>query len=191
MIITFKDLIQSFVSFFFIISQFRVGDTVAVSGIQGEIIYIRPFYVGIIGKDEDGEHTGQLYFVPGNRFLMEPVRREELKTTGYRRESVEITYRRRDFSVNFPVFVEKLTEYLDGHLPLRTLGNVGNFRTFIGYRYKLDFDGHKDGVLVRVDFVGKPIKNTPAKHGIFAFVEGLRADWKDRGNDRDGGHGDE
>lgn len=47
-IITFKDIILSFAAFFYVVSQYRVGESITIGGAKGEIIYIRPMYVGIV-----------------------------------------------------------------------------------------------------------------------------------------------
>ena len=130
-IITFKDVILSFASFFFVVSQYRVGDSISVGSAKGEIIYIRPLYVGIVGKDENTEHTGELHIIPNNRFITDAVKKEELRTVSYRKETFRIPFQRADFDMPFSEFLEKLEAYLDEQLPLRTAKQVGNYRSFI------------------------------------------------------------
>lgn len=152
MIVTFKDVILSFAAFFFVVSQYRVGDSISVGTAKGEIIYIRPLYVGIVGKDENTEHTGELHIIPNNRFLMDAVKKEELRTVSYRKETFRIPFQSQDFDMPFSEFLQKLEAYLDEQLPLRSAKQVGNYRSFIGRRYKEDF-GYDDKGVAHVDIL--------------------------------------
>lgn len=174
-IVIFKEVILSFAAFFFIVSQYRVGDSVSVDGAKGEIIYIRPLYVGIVGKDENAEHNGELHIVPNNRFFSSSVKKEELRTVSYRKERVRIPFRNKDFPFPFAEFSRKLEEYLGEHLPLRTAKQVGHYRSFIGSRYKADYGyDEKGNAFVEIAFIGRSFRIPEAKKGIMAFVESLK-----------------
>jgi hypothetical protein len=54
---------------------------------------------------------------------------------------------------------------------VRDLMHVGNFRSFAWYRYKLDFKSDKDGTLLEISFVGKPVKNASIKRDIYIFAD--------------------
>lgn len=173
---TFKDIILSFAAFFFIVSQYRVGESVTIGTAKGEIIYIRPLYVGIVGKDENAEHTGELILIPNNRFLAELVKKEELRTVSYRKETFRIPFRSKDFSVGFAEFSERLEAYLKEHLPMRTAKQVGHYRSFIGCRFKADYGyDDKGNAYAEISFIGRSFRIPETKKGIVAFVESLKA----------------
>lgn len=156
MILTFKDAILSFVSFFYIIAHFKVGDTIGVSGARGEIIYIRFLNVGLVGRDANTEHTGTLHVIPNSRFVLDIVQKEELSSTSYRLEQIEIPYDPDNFHVSFEVFLQSLEAFLSKNLKVRTIKQVGNYRSFAGTAYKLDFAYTNRGkMMVTVQFVGK------------------------------------
>ena len=159
MIIIFKDFILSFIAFFFIISQYKIGDTIAIGDAKGEIIYIRPFYTGIIGRDERSEHTGELHILPNGKFFTDPVKKQELNVTSYRKHTLEIPYNPETFSDSFDVFLVKLEGFLNTKLPLRSAKGVGNYTSFIGCKYKLDFHYNDiSSVHVCLSFVGRSNK---------------------------------
>lgn len=175
-IITFKDIILSFAAFFYVVSQYRVGESITIGGAKGEIIYIRPMYVGIVGKDENAEHTGELNIIPNNRFLAELVKKEELRTVSYRKETFRIPFRSKEFPIAFAEFAERLEEYLKDHLPLRTAKQVGHYRSFIGCRYKADYGyDDKGGAYVEISFIGRSFRIPETKKGIVSFVESMKA----------------
>lgn len=177
-IITFKEVILSFAAFFCVVSQYRVGETVNIGGAKGEIIYIRPMCVGIVGKDENAEHTGELNIIPNNRFLSEVVKKEELRAVSYRKETFRIPFRPKEFGMPFSEFVEKLDAYLTEHLPLRTAKQVGHYRSFIGCRYKADYGyddkgGRVRGSVVHLTFV-PDFRYEEGNRGIRGVPEGFR-----------------
>lgn len=132
-------------------------------------------YVGIVGKDENAEHTGELNIIPNNRFLSEVVKKEELRAVSYRKETFRIPFRAKDFGMPFSEFVQRLDAHLAEQLPLRTAKQVGHYRSFIGCRYKADYGyDDKGGAYVEVSFIGRSFRISDTKRGIVAFVESLK-----------------
>lgn len=175
MILTFKDAILSFMSFFYIIAHFKVGDTIGVSGARGEIIYIRFLNVWLVGRDANTEHTGTLHVVPNSRFILDIVQKEELSSASYRLEQIEIPFDPHDFHVSFEVFLKNLENFLSKNLKVRSIKQVGNYRSFAGTAYKLDFTYTNRGkMMVTVQFVGKAWHLSDATKNIVVFIESMR-----------------
>lgn len=180
-ILTFKDIIVSFFAFFYILTQYKIGDHVGIyewwQFLRWEIIYINILNIGIVGKDENGEHNGQLYKVPNAKFLTDIVRREEITLHAYKLEKISIPYKYELYSMSFDEFTSRLCNFLDTLLSVRTLYNAGNYKTFIGYKYKLRFqylEKPTDGIVVKVFFVEKAENISSLEKNILSFVESLK-----------------
>jgi hypothetical protein len=175
LIITLKDFILSMLAFFFVLRQYHIGDTIAIGDIQGQIIYIRIFSIGLLGKDNDGDNTGRMFVIPGHKLISESIRKEDLHSNSIRKELVRIPYRTRDFALAFPEFLTSLEGYLTSTLPTLSRKNCGNFQTYIGHRYKMDIDYFEDKcIIITVGLIGKWEANVANKRKIIGFVEGYR-----------------
>ena len=76
LVVTFRDFILSIVAFFIILRRYKIGETIGIGDTQGQIISIRMFTIGMLGKDNDGDNTGRYFSIPSHRFLTETIRRE-------------------------------------------------------------------------------------------------------------------
>ena len=112
LIVTLKDFILSILAFFFVLRQYHIGDTIGVGDIQGQIIYIRIFSIGILGKDNDGDSTGRMFVIPGHKLITESIRKEDLHANSIRKELIKIPYKTQDFILGFQEFIERLEQYL-------------------------------------------------------------------------------
>jgi hypothetical protein len=129
----------------------------------------------LVGRDNQGENTGKLYEIPTHRFLTDIIRKEELDTESIRKEMVKIPFRPAEFSEDFPTFLKEFQTFLNATFPLRNRANCGNYSTFIGHRYKLDYDYIEDKYIeVVVRYVGNRKKNIERKQKIITFVESRR-----------------
>ena len=181
-IITFKDFWLSIAAFFFVVPQYSVGNIVCIGQAQGQIIFIRMFSVGILGKDNTGESTGQLFIIPNNKFLTEPVRKEELLSTSVMRDLFSIPYKNEWFTGSFIDFMKELVVFLDDTFAVGNRKNIGNYQSYIGHRYKLDYEYKDDKCLfINLSFIGRSDKNRENIAKIIGFVESkkLRRAWCD------------
>ena len=171
-IITFKDLWLSIAAFFFVVPQYSVGNIISIDKVQGQIIFIRMFSVGVLGKDNNGESTGQLFIIPNYKFLTDSVRKEELQTSSVMRDFFEIPYRNEYFEGTFADFLKELKVFLDTILPIGNRKNVGNYQSYLGHRYKLDYEYKENECLfINLSFIGKSEKNRENIAKIIAYVE--------------------
>ena len=175
LIITFKDFLLSILAFFFTLPQYKIGDTVALWEIQGQIIFIRMFSIWILGKDDDGDSTGKLYIIPSYKFLIEPIRREELAAASSHKELLKIPFKTQEFSMSFDVFLSNLETFLNELLPVYNRKNAGNYQTYIWHRYKMDIDYLEDKcIIITIGLVGRWGKNVENKRKIIEYIENIR-----------------
>lgn len=171
-VIAFRDFILSVIAFFFVTPQYPIGLTVKVAGVQGQIIFIRMLSIGILGKDEKGDNTGELFIVPSHKFITDIVEKEDLRSTSVFREELIIPYSATKFVVTFDVLLKALRKHLDESLPVRNANTVGNHASYAGRRYKLDFFYHEDKyVAIQVRFVGKLSENMQRKEAIIRLID--------------------
>jgi hypothetical protein len=176
LIVIMKDFILSILAFFFILRQYQIGDTIGIGDIQWQIIYIRVFSIGILGKDNDGDNTGRMFVVPGHRLITESIRKEDLHSNSIRKELLRIPFESDKFSLDFSAFLEALEGFLDGHLPTLSKKNCGNYQTYIGHKYKLDIDYFEDKcITITIWLVGKWEETVENKKKIISFVESKRS----------------
>lgn len=170
-VIAFRDFILAVIAFFFVTPQYPIGLTVKVAGVQGQIIFIRMLSVGILGKDEKGENTGELFIVPSHKFMTDIVEKEDLRSTSIFREEVVIPYSPQRFTIDFEDFMKKLRQFLDTNFPVKKREYVGNYLSYAWHRYKIDFFFHDEKYLgIKLSFVGKMNENRAQKEGIMTFV---------------------
>ena len=175
LIITFRDFILSIVAFFIILRRYTIGETVGIDNIQWQIISIRMFTIGILGKDNDGDNTGRHFTIPWYRFLTETIRREELQIESIRKELIKLPYDYTQYSLDFPAFMEWLKKQLDIICSMITKKNCGNFQTYIGYKYKIDVDYLEDKcIIITIGIIGKWSRNVERKEQIITWAERYR-----------------
>lgn len=151
-----KDFLLSVVAFFLIIRRYKIGETIGINDIQGQIIYIRVLGVGILGKDNDGDNTGRMFVIPSFKFLTETIKKEDLHADSIRKEILKIPYITNEFEPDFATFIRSLENFLDNELKTLSKRNCGNYQTYIGHKYKLDIDYLEDkAIIITVGLVGK------------------------------------
>jgi hypothetical protein len=174
-IIVLRDYIFSFISFFYIISIYKIGDDIRNNEILGEIVRINPLYVAVAGKDEDGEYNGKLHRIPNMFFASQKTEIQELKIEDYRRVVLTAVYVREKFEDDFENWLNKVRNFLEENLPSRSWERVGHFKGYLGIKYKMNYDyNDKSEVVVRISFIARYPKTTEQKERIIEFIESLR-----------------
>lgn len=178
-LLTFQTFTVSFFTYFILVANYRVGETIKVGewkdGIQWEILYIKSFYTGIAGRNEFGESTGQSFVIPNNQIRSHPIVRLDLRQDAITRVSLKIPYSYDLYGMSFDDFSCQLKTYLDDLLPVKSAANVSHFKSYIGTRYKMDFSYEKDGILiVRIGFITKRSESFPLKSQIISFLECIK-----------------
>lgn len=174
-IITFKEIIQSFIWFFYISTQYKIWDNVIINDVKDwlrwEIIYINILNLWLIWRDENWENNGQFYRVPNYKFINDIIKREDISLHKYKKEEIILIYKKLEYQIWFDEFMQKLTVYLDELLPNRNISNVWNFKTYIWYKYKIGFQYDKDFLQIKISFIVRPRNIFDIEKLIFSFAE--------------------
>lgn len=179
-ILTLREMILSFISFFYILTLYKTGDDIQIENALGEIIRVNPLYVAVAGKDEDGEYNGKLHRIPNFLFIGKNVELQDLKTDDYRRIVLKTVYLNEIFEDSFSVWLSKVKNHLEEKLPKRELDRVGNYKGYTGIKYKLNFDyGDKGEIICKISFVARYPYQIEFKENIIEFIESLKKNKKD------------
>ncbi len=174
-IFVFKESINSIIAYFYILSNYRVGDDVSVLGVRGEVLHIRPLVTTILGKNDDGEYNGRVTSIPNYQFSWTPVERMEMKSNSYMLVSLNIPFESDLFKKPFAEFVSDLRTFLDGMLPKRTIKKVGYFRSYVGYRYKIEYSYDSDArIIMHITFVSQSKRIPDRKERIIDYIESCK-----------------
>ncbi len=170
-----KENINSLFAYFFVLSNFKVGDDIRINDLLGEIVRISPLQTTLSGKEDNGEYNGQRISVPNYKLLLETVRVQELKSDTYRRIVLKVVYAHDEYAVPFAEFIERTRAFLDEFLPKRNLNQVGSFKNFAGAQYKINFEYDDDGrIVIRIAFISRPHDVVDRKEQIIEFLESMR-----------------
>lgn len=173
LLVILRESVMSLIAYFYILAAYHVGEDIRIGDTLGEINKISPLYTAIVGKEETGEFNGKLVTVPNFFFLQQRVERQELKSTNYRRTTIQWTYNRDHVRVPFPDLVLSLRTFLDELLPVRQVDEIGHFRNYAGRRYRLSLDYNADGFpTVKLTFVARPDEIGALREKIIRFLEG-------------------
>jgi hypothetical protein len=174
-VLVFKESINSIISYFHILSNYHIGDDVSVLGVRGEVLHIRPLVTTILGKNDDGEYNGRVTAIPNYQFTWTPVERMQMKSNSYMLVSLNIPFESSLFKQTFAEFVKNLREHLDGMLPKRTIKKVGYFRSYVGYRYKIEYSYDQDArIILHITFVSQSKRIPDRKERIIDYIESCK-----------------
>lgn len=174
-ILVFKESINSIISYFHILSNYHIGDDVSVLGVRGEVLHIRPLVTTILGKNDDGEYNGRVTAIPNYQFTWTPVERMQMKSNSYMLVSLNIPFESTQFKKTFAEFVTDLRAHLDGMLPKRTIKKVGYFRSYVGYRYKIEYSYDQDArIILHITFVSQSKRIPDRKERIIDYIESCK-----------------
>ncbi len=175
LILALRESLLSFVAYFYILSNFKLGDDIRINGALGEIVRVKPLYTSLAGKDENGEYNSKLSNVPNFMFLNQTIEQQQLKSDDYRKVLLQVLYTKDTFSDSFDIWISKMELHLNELLPKRIMTKVGHFKGYAGVKYKMHFDYNDKGeVVVRISFIAKSRKAQNFKESIIRFVESLK-----------------
>lgn len=176
-LLTFQTFTVSFFTYFLLIKNYKIWDTIRVGSekIQWEILYIKLLYLGISGKNDFGEHTGEFFIIPNYQVWMNPITKVDLALDHYAKESLMIIFDPQKFTISFDQFSGELQQFLDNLFPLKSASEVSYFKSYIGVRYKMDFTYDNEWrANVWIGFVEKRSLERELKKKILTFVEKMK-----------------
>ncbi len=174
-IISLRDYIISLVSYVYVLANYDIGDDVKIGVVLGEIVRIRPLMTSIAGKDKQGDFDGGLHHIPNSKFITETVERQEIKNNNYRRVTLQALYSNEFFVEEFSSWLTNLKKYLDETLVKRSLKDVGNYKSYVGIKYKLHYDYDDDGnIVISISFIARTKNAALRKEEIIEYIESTR-----------------
>jgi hypothetical protein len=88
------------------------------------------------------------------------------------RDFFAIPYKNEWFAESFADFMRALIVFLDTIFPIGNRKNIGNYQSYIGHRYKIDYEYKDDKCLfINLSFIGHSDKNRENIGKIIGFVE--------------------
>ena len=174
-VINQKENINSIIAYFYLLSNYNVGDDIGMNGNFGEIVRISLFHTIFAGKDENGEYNGKRITIPNYQFLLNPTEQQNLKADTHRQIVMDIPFSAEIYGRTFDAFVKELRAFLDELLPKRNLRQVGSYRGIAGAQYKINFDYNATGgIVVRLSFISRARDAVERKEGVVTFLESLK-----------------
>ncbi len=174
-VINQKENINSIIAYFYLLSNYNVGDDIGMNGNFGEIVRISLFHTIFAGKDEGGEYNGKRITIPNYQFLLNPTEQQNLKADTHRQIVMDIPFSAETYDMTFDVLVKELRVFLDELLPKRNLRQVGSYRGYAGVSYKINFEYNAAGaIIIRIMFIARARDAAERKEKIMAFLEGLK-----------------
>jgi hypothetical protein len=175
-IVTFGSFIVSMIYYFYLTTEFRVGQTVRIGEKrQGEIISIKPLYLWLSGKNENGEHTGEFYLVPNKVVRENTITKIDLRKTAIKKVLVDIPFESEKRWITYDEMLSSLKEFLKSCLTLNTPTTVGYYKSYIGWRYKLDIEYKENWtIMLHLWFLDTLANHRKTKQKIIAFVESMK-----------------
>ena len=146
LIVIFQTFLMSFVVYFLVMSDYKIWDTVKIwNDVQWEIISIKPLYTHISWKNETAEHNGKLYRIPNYQIRQSTITKIDLSNEANVKTVLTIVYKRKYYECDLREMDEKLTDYLEEIMPINTLENAKNYKSYIWYKYKINYEPSFDG----------------------------------------------
>ena len=178
-LITFQSFSISLFSYFLLIKNYRIWDTIRVcvnwENIQWQILYIKLLHVWLSWKNDFWENTWEFFRIPNYKMWENPITKVDLSLDGYTKDSITIIYDHKIFKESFSDFSENLKNFLDKFFRVRSASNVSYFKSYIWVKYKMDYKYDWDGkACIRIWFVEKRSKIKQIKKKILSFVEDLK-----------------
>lgn len=176
-ILAFQPMIQSIIVYFSVLIQYKAWEIVCVDNKQGEIISIKPLFLGISGITDNGEHDWKFYLIPNKVIFEHWIEKTSLRPKDIQKVVMSFVYNKDTFWISFDDMLFQLETFLTQRLPQRSMAEVGYFKSYSGHRYKLNFDFTSDkeaGVLVTISFLEKLWKIRDIKREIISFVEHIK-----------------
>ena len=175
-IVTFGSFIVSLTYYFYLTTEFRVGQTIRIGEKwQWEIISIKPLYIWLSGKNDNGEHTGEFFLVPNKIVWENTIIKIDLQKTAIKKVLLDIPFDTEKWHISYEEMYSSLKGFLQDLLSVNTPTTVGHFKSYIWYKYKMDVEYDKDGKLVmHLGFLDTLTNQRKTKQKIIAFMEWLK-----------------
>jgi len=176
LIITFQTFTISLFTYFLLIANYKVWDTIKVKinwdTMQWQILYMKLLHIWLSWKNDFWENTWESFVIPNYQMWNNPIIKIDLSLDNYSKDSLTLIYDPKIFSKSFKDFSINLKTFLDDIFPLRSASDVAYFKSYIWVKYKIDYKYDWDWKAnIWIWFVEKRSKAKPIKEKIISFVE--------------------
>lgn len=174
-VITFWSVFLSLWIYLYLISFYSPGQSIKIGERIGEIVSITPLYLKLLGKNQSGDHTGELVNIPNHKIWQEHISLIDLDLASIEKTLFDIPYHANQHEISFKDFVKELRAFLDNLFPINTAKTIGHYKSYKWYKYKLSFSlNDKWQSIVHVWFLSKRSKTSDYLYQIITFYETLR-----------------
>ena len=80
--------------------------------------------MGISGKNDFGENTGEFYIIPNHQIWTNPVVKVDLSLDNVTKHSLTLVYDGANFLLPFDEFIQELEAFLLGLMPIKAASQV-------------------------------------------------------------------
>ena len=161
--------------YLYLISFYSPGQSVKVGDSTGEIVSITPLYLKLLGRNESGDHDGELISIPNHQVWQYRISLLDLELSTVQKIIMNIGYDYDRYGLSFEDFVNQLKVFLDDTFPINTIKMADHYKSYKGYKYKLSYDIEHDGTsLISLGFLCKRSKTSDYKYKIISFLENLK-----------------
>jgi hypothetical protein len=176
LIITFQTFTVSLFTYFLLIANYKVWDTIKVNinwdTMQWQILYMKLLHIWLSWKNDFWENTWESFIIPNYQMRNNPIIKVDLALDNYAKDSLTIIYDPKNFNNSFKDFSTNLKKILDDIFPLRSASDVDYFKSYIWVKYKIDYKYDWDWKAnIRIWFIEKRSKSKHIKEKIISFVE--------------------
>ena len=176
LIITFQTFTVSLFTYFLLIANYKVWDTIKVNinwdTMQWQILYMKLLHIWLSWKNDFWENTWESFIIPNYQMRNNPIVKVDLSIDNYAKDSLTIVYEPKDFNESFEEFSNNLKKYLDDLFCIRSASDVNYFKSYIWVKYKIDYKYDWDWKAnIWIWFVEKRSKAKTIKEKIISFVE--------------------
>lgn len=127
------------------ISFYSPGQCIKIGESTGEILSITPLYLKLLGRNLNGEHTGELLHIANHQIRQHKIALIDLDLNTVQKVLMEIPYNYDDYCLSFDDFVHQFQEFLNETFPINSLKFAEHYKSFKGYKYKLNYDIDSEG----------------------------------------------
>ena len=173
MIVIFQTFLMSFVVYFLVMSDYKIGDTVKIwEEVQWEIISIKPLYTHISGKNQTSEHNGKLYSIPNYQIRQNAITRVDLSNDSNVKTILVIRYIRREYEHDLWELDHMLIEFLEDIMETNTMETAQNYKSYIWYKYKINYEPHEEwDIKILIWYISSNHKVWEINKKILHFME--------------------
>lgn len=173
-ILIIQPYIQSLISYLILQTRFKIGDVIKIDEHMGEIIFIKPLFIGITWRNDLWEHTGEIAIIPNNIFTTKLVVRLDIKAYDIRKNLISFIYDKELFHLSYRELLSELRIFLHNQLPIRTIEECGPYKSYIGHKFKLISKYEWRDLKITIWYLDSYLDSRDSMENIIDFIEWMK-----------------